>query len=107
MSAFYSSYSILRFAPDFKNGQVIIYFCFSSPLANYIKQPSASGYYLGILHLLVCTNDLQMLNLAGLGIAFHAKPTVKDNAHSSISSIGLDGVLYLLGYHDKHIDLLE
>ena len=52
-------------------------------------------------------NDLQMLNLAGLGIAFHAKPTVKDNAHSSISSIGLDGVLYLLGYHDKHIDLLE
>jgi phosphoserine phosphatase len=50
-------------------------------------------------------NDLQMLNLAGLGIAFHAKPTVKDNAQSSISSIGLDGVLYLLGYHDRHIDL--
>ncbi|MGK0253659.1 MAG: phosphoserine phosphatase, partial [Mariniflexile sp.] len=45
-------------------------------------------------------NDLPMLNLAGLGIAFHAKPTVKDNAQSSISSIGLDGVLYLLGYHD-------
>ena len=52
-------------------------------------------------------NDLQMLNLAGLGIAFHAKPTVKDNAQSSISSIGLDGVLYLLGYHDRHIDLIE
>ncbi len=52
-------------------------------------------------------NDLAMLNLAGLGIAFHAKPTVKDNAQSSISSIGLDGVLYLLGYHDRHIDLLE
>ena len=52
-------------------------------------------------------NDLQMLNLAGLGIAFHAKPTVKDNAQNSISSIGLDGVLYLLGYHDRHIDLLE
>jgi phosphoserine phosphatase len=50
-------------------------------------------------------NDLPMLNLAGLGIAFHAKPTVKDNAQSSISSIGLDGVLYLLGYHDRHIDL--
>jgi len=42
-------------------------------------------------------NDLPMLNLAGLGIAFHAKPKVKDNAQSSISSIGLDGVLYLLG----------
>jgi phosphoserine phosphatase len=52
-------------------------------------------------------NDLPMLNLAGLGIAFHAKPTVKDNAQSSISSIGLDGVLYLLGYHDRHIDLVE
>ncbi|MFD2823483.1 phosphoserine phosphatase SerB [Lacinutrix iliipiscaria] len=52
-------------------------------------------------------NDLPMLNLAGLGIAFHAKPTVKDNAQSSISSIGLDGVLYLLGYHDRHIDLID
>lgn len=52
-------------------------------------------------------NDLQMLNLAGLGIAFHAKPKVKDNAQNSISSIGLDGVLYLLGYHDRHIDLME
>jgi len=52
-------------------------------------------------------NDLQMLNLAGLGIAFHAKPTVKDIAQSSISSIGLDGVLYLLGYHDRHIDLIK
>ena len=52
-------------------------------------------------------NDLPMLNLAGLGIAFHAKPTVKENAQSSISSIGLDGVLYLLGYHDRHIDLVE
>ncbi len=52
-------------------------------------------------------NDLPMINLAGLGIAFHAKPKVKDNAQSSISSIGLDGVLYLLGYHDRHIDLLD
>ena len=52
-------------------------------------------------------NDLPMLNLAGLGIAFHAKPKVKDNAQSSISSIGLDGVLYLLGYHDRHIDLID
>ncbi|WP_111682741.1 phosphoserine phosphatase SerB [Winogradskyella tangerina] len=52
-------------------------------------------------------NDLQMLNLAGLGIAFHAKPKVKDNAQNSISSIGLDGVLYLLGYHDRHIDLMK
>ncbi|WP_053991157.1 phosphoserine phosphatase SerB [Mangrovimonas sp. TPBH4] len=52
-------------------------------------------------------NDLPMLNLAGLGIAFHAKPTVKNNAQSAISSIGLDGVLYLLGYHDRQIDLVD
>ena len=51
-------------------------------------------------------NDLPMLNLAGLGIAFHAKPTVKEKAESSISSVGLDGVLYLLGYHDRHIDMM-
>lgn len=52
-------------------------------------------------------NDLAMMDLAGLGIAFHAKPKVKNNAQSSISSIGLDGVLYLLGYHDRHIDLID
>jgi phosphoserine phosphatase len=34
----------------------------------------------------------------------HAKLTVKESAESSISSLGLDGVLYLLGYHDRHID---
>ncbi|MEN8764486.1 MAG: phosphoserine phosphatase SerB [Wenyingzhuangia sp.] len=51
-------------------------------------------------------NDLAMLNLAGLGIAFHAKPKVKESAESSISSLGLDGVLYLLGYQDRHIDLM-
>ncbi|KDN54413.1 phosphoserine phosphatase SerB [Flavobacterium seoulense] len=52
-------------------------------------------------------NDLPMINLAGLGIAFHAKPTVKESAATSISSLGLDGVLYLLGYHDRHIDMME
>ena len=52
-------------------------------------------------------NDLPMLNLAGLGIAFHAKPKVKESAATSISSLGLDGVLYLLGYHDRHIDMMD
>lgn len=51
-------------------------------------------------------NDLPMLNLAGLGIAFHAKQKVKENAATSISSLGLDGILYLLGYHDRHIDMM-
>lgn len=50
-------------------------------------------------------NDLPMLNLAGLGIAFHAKPKVKENAQQSISTIGLDGVLYFLGFRDVHMDL--
>jgi phosphoserine phosphatase len=45
--------------------------------------------------------------LAGLGIAFHAKPKVKENASTSISSLGLDGILYLLGYHDRHIDMMQ
>lgn len=49
-------------------------------------------------------NDLPMLNLAGLGIAFHAKPKVKESAQHSISSVGLDGVLYLLGFNDLIID---
>ncbi|MFA6780016.1 MAG: phosphoserine phosphatase SerB [Paludibacteraceae bacterium] len=49
-------------------------------------------------------NDLPMLNCAGLGIAFHAKPKVKENAKQSISSIGLDGVLYILGFKDSYIE---
>ena len=48
-------------------------------------------------------NDLPMLATAGLGIAFHAKPKVKANASQSISTIGLDGVLYLLGFKDSFI----
>ena len=45
-------------------------------------------------------NDLPMLRLAGLGIAFHAKPIVRATARQSISTIGLDGILYLLGLRD-------
>ncbi|MCF0185518.1 MAG: phosphoserine phosphatase SerB [Bacteroidaceae bacterium] len=48
-------------------------------------------------------NDLPMLSTAGLGIAFHAKPKVKENAGQSISTIGLDGVLYFLGFKDSFI----
>lgn len=49
-------------------------------------------------------NDLPMLNLAGLGIAFHAKPKVKATAQQSISTIGLDGILYFLGLKDSRIE---
>ncbi len=49
-------------------------------------------------------NDLPMLNVAGLGIAFHAKQKVKENAKNSISTIGLDAILYLMGFRDREID---
>ena len=48
-------------------------------------------------------NDLPMLSLAGLGVAFRAKPLVRENANQAISSVGLDGILYLLGLHDKDL----
>ena len=48
-------------------------------------------------------NDLPMLATAGLGIAFHAKPKVKQTAEQSISTIGLDGILYFIGFKDSYI----
>lgn len=48
-------------------------------------------------------NDLPMLSIAGLGIAFRAKPLVRENAKNAISTLGLDGILYLLGYRDRDI----
>ena len=48
-------------------------------------------------------NDLPMLLEAGLGIAFHAKPRVKETARQSLSTIGLDGILYFLGFKDSNL----
>ncbi|MBW2730753.1 MAG: phosphoserine phosphatase SerB [Deltaproteobacteria bacterium] len=48
-------------------------------------------------------NDLPMLKLAGLGIAFHAKPVVQQNAEHALSTLGLDGVLYFLGFRDRDV----
>jgi len=50
-------------------------------------------------------NDLPMLGIAGLGIAFHAKQKVKENARQSISTIGLDGILYFLGFKDSYLNV--
>lgn len=49
-------------------------------------------------------NDLPMISIAGLGVAFNAKPIVRQKAANAISSIGLDGLLYLIGLHDREIN---
>jgi phosphoserine phosphatase len=49
-------------------------------------------------------NDLPMLSVAGLGVAYHAKPVVKETASHAISNFGLDSVLYLLGFSDRDIE---
>jgi phosphoserine phosphatase len=49
-------------------------------------------------------NDLPMLNVAGMGIAFHAKPLVRKSARHAMSHLGLDGILYLLGVRDRDLE---
>ena len=46
-------------------------------------------------------NDLPMLSIAGLGVAFRAKPIVKQSARQALSAAGLDGILYLIGVRDR------
>jgi len=48
-------------------------------------------------------NDLPMITIAGLGVAFNAKPIVKQKASNTLSSVGLDGLLYLIGLHEREI----
>jgi phosphoserine phosphatase len=52
-------------------------------------------------------NDLPMLKLAGMGIAFHAKPIVRQSANHSLSYLGLDSLLYLIGVRDRDMETLE
>ena len=49
-------------------------------------------------------NDLPMISIAGLGVAFHAKPIVREKASNAISSVGLDGLLYLIGMHEREFN---
>jgi phosphoserine phosphatase len=48
-------------------------------------------------------NDLPMISIAGLGVAFNAKPVVREKAANAISTMGLDGLLYLIGIHEREI----
>ena len=52
-------------------------------------------------------NDLPMLNLAGMGIAFRAKPLVRRSADHSLTHLGLDGLLYLIGVRDRDLEGME
>jgi phosphoserine phosphatase len=52
-------------------------------------------------------NDLPMLNIAGMGIAFHAKPLVRKSANHAVSYLGLDSILYLIGVRDRDIAAME
>ena len=49
-------------------------------------------------------NDLPMLNVAGMGIAFHAKPIVRSSANHAVSFLGLDSLLYLIGVRDRDLE---
>lgn len=49
-------------------------------------------------------NDLPMLSIAGLGIAFRAKPLVRAEAEQAISTLGLDAILYLMGFRDREME---
>jgi len=51
-------------------------------------------------------NDLPMINLAGMGVAFHAKPVVRAGAKYSVSHAGIDALLYLIGLHEEQIGAL-
>jgi phosphoserine phosphatase len=48
-------------------------------------------------------NDIPMLSIAGLGVAFHAKPIVREKAGRAISTLGLDGLLFLMGIREREI----
>src|SRR5215469_1436986 len=49
-------------------------------------------------------NDLPMLGIAGMGIAFRAKPIVRQTAGHAVSFLGLDSLLYLIGVRERDLD---
>ena len=52
-------------------------------------------------------NDLDMLNAAGLGIAYNAKPVVRDAADTAVNVPYLDTILYLLGISREEIEAAD
>ena len=62
-----------------------------------------TAYCTGFDRVLCCKFEPVLSRTAGLGIAFHAKPKVAANASQSINTIGLDGILYFLGFKDSYL----
>jgi len=52
-------------------------------------------------------NDVDMIAIAGLGIAFNARPVVRDAADAALSVPYLDAVLFLLGIPREEIEAAE
>jgi phosphoserine phosphatase len=52
-------------------------------------------------------NDLDMITAAGLGVAFNAKPVVRDAADTSVSVPYLDAILYLLGISRDEVEAAD
>ena len=52
-------------------------------------------------------NDLDMLSVAGLGVAYNAKPVVRDAADTAVNVPYLDTILYLLGISREEIEVAD
>ncbi|HYI97837.1 MAG TPA: phosphoserine phosphatase SerB, partial [Bryobacteraceae bacterium] len=86
-------------------GEVVTEIVDGAKKAHYLRQIAAAEN-LDLEQVIAVgdgANDLPMLNIAGLGIAFRAKPLVRRSARQAISTLGLDGILYLLGVRDREV----
>ena len=85
------------------SGEVVTEIVDGAKKAEYLRR-IASAEKLSLEQVIAVgdgANDLPMLNIAGLGIAFRAKPLVRRSAQQALSTLGLDGILYLLGLRDR------
>jgi len=52
-------------------------------------------------------NDIDMLAIAGLGVAFNAKPVVREQAHAALNQPYLDAILFVLGISRAEVESLD